>query len=471
MGTLYYSKDLRMAIADEPMSLSKEEDALFSVTSADNVLDLQELVTYFIKFYDEVPEFFNRITSRGRSSCFIQKEYPGHLFEVNFRNSVGMTRLGPPQLRITNKKIPEDLYQSMLSYISGKYANLVFSFDVPLGQSYKKRAPGIDIPYVEHLFLKRYLLDSSPDLDGIAALIIANPHMRLHSEHRISPIEDIVSLQPSLLFKTLTKTDDFAVLRSDHQFLSTGLGKILNRKTAKNLYPTRMLEEYRYHTVDTIENRFVKHFLECIEHRLKSLSETMRGTSGSYLNPNIQCDLETLARKIAIFLKDPMWQDVGMMSFIPANSQVLQRREGYRQLFELYSLLQLCTRCDFDAEDFRNLLETKDTPTLFEYWSFFAIKGVLDGISRGVSSCNIISEYPLEQKVKIGIRIQYKDSVNLWFNRYLAGSPGCQPEGGKIIYENINESYSHSMKPDIIISRDDNLLIFDAIHSALVNCA
>ncbi len=66
---------------------------------------------------------------------------------------------------------------------------------------------------------------------------------------------------------------------------------------------------------------------------------------------------------------------------VPVSSQVLQRKEGYRQLYGLYAWLQLVTRQDYGAMEFAELLETKDTATLFEYWCFFVVKEVLEDAS------------------------------------------------------------------------------------------
>ncbi len=458
-----FFEDLKMSIAEDPLSLPDKEEAQSFSSDTEPVLELEELKTYFIRFYDEhIPDFFEEIKSRGGTSGFVIRSYPGQLFEINFSNSVGMTRIGPLKVRVKSKKIPEHLYHSMLDYIADKYANLVFSFDVPLGQGYGKRKAGDDIAYVEYLFLKRYLLDSSPGFDGIAALIISNPHMKIQSDQCISPIEKVSSIKPGDIFRTLLKNDGYVKLRADHPLIATSLGSALNRKSGRGLYPSSIFEERRYHSIDTAENRFVKHFLKQIQLKMESLSTTLKGVSGSFLNPDIEKNIGTIKRKTAMFLNDPIWHDVGTMNFVPANSQVLQRREGYRQLFSLYSLLQLCTRCDFDNEDFKKLLETKDTPTLFEYWSFFLVKDILDGIRKIVSCKTIITEDQKEQKVYQGINIQYEDGINLWFNKYCSGSSGYQPGEYFSSHESIKESYSHNFIPDIIVSKGNNLLIFDA---------
>lgn len=450
-----------MAVAEDPSSLEKEPEAQSSGPAPADVLELEEWKTYFVRFYgDPPPDYFSGIALLRRDTCFVRQL--DNWFEVNFKNSVGMTRVGPLKVRVRNRKISELMYNSILNYIAERYANLVFSFNVPLGQSYKKDDPGSDIAYIEYLFLKTYLLDKSPNLDGIASLIFANPHMKFHSEHAYKSIDQICSFEPEAMLRTLTKTDGFALLSSGHPLLATGLGRALNRRAGKNYFPSQAFEKRRYHTVDTNENRFIKYFLGRAQHRMASLTNRLRGVSGSFLNPDIEDNAGEMVRKLNSIMSDPLWQDVGPMTLIPENSQVLQRRDGYRQLYSLYSLLQLCTRCDFETEDFKNLLETKDTPTLFEYWSFFVVKSVLDGMRKVVSCRNIISEDYREQRVSRGISIEYEDGVSLWFNKSYSGSTKYQPGPDLSVQGPSGESYSHELRPDIVVSKNGNLLIFDA---------
>jgi len=434
-----------------------EEEVEASTCAEIGPLMLQEWRTYFVKFYgDDVPPFFPK-----PGDDYNLRMFPGQLFEIGFRNAVGRTRIGPVRARVESRKISEALYEAMLDDIAAKFANLVFSFKTPLGQSYRKEKAGRDIAYVEYLFLKKYLIDGAPNLDGIAALILANPHHRLSREFRRNTIDAISEIAPAMLVNLFSAAESFAVLRSGHPLLSTACGRVLLARTGRRLYPAEAVEERKRHTVDTNENRFVKHFLQSVQRRLKGLATALRGKGGGYLNPDIETYLDAMERKIGMFLSDPLWTDVGAMHFIPAGSQILQRREGYRQLFCLYSLLQLATHCRFDEDDFKNLLETKDTPTLFEYWSFFVVKDILDKINKILSCKTVVSTDPLEQKIIQGICIEYEGGISLWFNRTSPGSPGFMSSEypGKIAP---NESYSHTLRPDIVISRGDNMLIFDA---------
>jgi uncharacterized protein len=455
MPMLHYDADAHIAIADTPIFPSEEEAASITYPKM-TPLVLQEIQPYFVKFYEKAALFLSK------GSSLVQREFPGRVFEINFRNSVGMTRLGPVNVKVQNKKIDDDMYQSILDYIAGKFADLVFSFNVPLGQSYWKNRQGNDIAYVEYLFIKKFLLDRSPDLEAIANLIAANPHNKILSTFQTNSIESIRHYNQTMMLDLFLSPDKFAVLQPGHTLMATSLGRRLLKKTGRGFFPTKANEELKYNTVDTHENRFVKYFLETIQKKLVSFKAALIEISGSFLNPDIEQNIHTLKKKVQLFLSDPLWDDVGPLHFIPANSQVLQRREGYRHLFKLYSLLQLATHCDFDSDDFKNLLETKNTPTLFEYWSFFLIKDIIDQKNRIISCRPVVCSGPVEQRLNKGISIVYDGGYCLWFNKTFQGSPGHLPmETEKNIYP-YNDSYSHNLIPDIVLSKGDNHLIFDA---------
>ena len=463
MEGVFYSGSVRMAISEVPHLLGEEASVIENASPYEGYLELDELKTYFVRFYDdEVPEFISCLQSNNKSSCFVRK-FPDKVYEINFNNYSGMTRFGPVNVKVKNKKIPEDLYNSMLNYIALKYANLIFSFNTPLGQRYKKEKPGSDIAYIEYLFLKTFLLEGSPNIDGIAALILNDPHMKINVEYALTPMEKVSFAEPGSLLKTLLKSDNFTMLPPHHPLSRTHLANTLALRAGNNIFPAQVVTQYKYHTVDTIENRFVKHFLKQIRQRLDELASSMRGIPGTYLNSEIETNIEKILKKINMFLKDPFWADVAPMTFIPANSQVLHRREGYRQLFSLYSLLQLCTRCDFDADDFRNLIETKDTPTLFEYWSFFNVKDILDGSGRKIIDCrSIVTDDQKEQKIHLCTVITYEDNIRLAFNQDHSGTTGGSPEDDFDAHHITNSSYSHKLIPDIVINKGEKILILDA---------
>lgn len=447
-----------MALGDDPFFPAEELAAASPADGMEHPI-LEEWQSYFVKFYGEaLPSFF----PEPEAGLFTRRRFPAHLYEISFRNSVGLTRIGPVRLRVANSKITEASYEAMLSYVADQFASLVFSFGAPLGENYHKEKVGKDVAYLEYLFLKRFLLDGSPNIDAIATMITANPHHRLYREQRMCAIDAVTDTEPAALLHMVTESNRLARLCTGHNLQRTTLARALKRVSNRDLFPVEVLQQVKYLTVDTNENRFVRYFLESVLRRLQGLGKILSFRRGSYLNRDIALDLERLALKIDSFLADPIWKEVGAMAFIPVASQVLQRREGYRQLFRLYSLLQLSSRCDFaNRDDFRNLVETKDTPTLFEYWSFFLVKEILDGILRVKSCGRIVSGDDLAHALNEGLCVEYEGGVTIWFNKTYCGSRArevCDDLGGGAT----GGSYSHAYRPDIVLGKGDRLLIFDA---------
>lgn len=460
MPVLFYSAEAQMAVSDTPMFPSESELKGLAVQSGDEILTLQDWQTYFVKFYgDEMPWYFPLPDARQ----FTQRCFPGQLFEISFRNTIGRTRIGPVKIRVESRKISEPTYEAMLTYIADRYANLVFSFAKPLGQNYRKQQAGKDNAYIEYLFLKRFLLDGSPDLNAISALLLANPHIKIYRKRDYFSIDAATTPKPAMLLNLFTTTDPYAALSKGHPLRNTSIGRKIAEGTGRSLFPTRIDEERKILTVDTSENRFVKYFLQSVLTRLYILQQALNTARKGYLNLDIELNLETMIWKIDALLADPLWHDVGTMTFIPYNSQVLQKREGYRQLFQLYSLMQLASESDFfDKSDFRNLLETKDTPTLFEYWSFFVIKEVLDSMVRPIACGQHISNNALERNLNEGLCITYEQGITLWFNKSYSGSFGFCPGDLPSACPVQNRSYSHPFRPDIVIEKGARVLIFDA---------
>ena len=348
---------------------------------------------------------------------------------------------------MTVTKLSEDRYRSLLDYIGDGFANLVFSFNTPVGENYRKNRPGQDIAYIEFLFLDRYLLGSPARIDTIASLILSDPHRQLKRIHVNRPPAAVTRTDASMIEQLVLAPHRLARVGERSLAAQTSLARRFHASTGRFLFPTAIRSEERCHTFDTRENRFIKFFLEQLVSRTSALRKVLAAENDGYLNPEMGQKLQVLERGLTTLLSASLWQDVGRMAQVPANSQVLQRKEGYRQLFRLYCLLYLMTECQFDALDFKNILETKNIAQLYEYWSFFVVKEILDRAADPISTSPIIDSDPREQKVVVGYRIEYSTGVVLYYNRNYAS-----PEG----------SYSHAMRPDIVITRNGQGMVFDA---------
>lgn len=455
MTVFAYETALQMAFSDDPSLFIKnmeDESVTDSLAGEHHIID--EWRTYYAKFYGDPGPL------SLRQAKFVVREIQPDLWELNFRNFVGLSRIGEINLIVRNTKISDERYHSLLDELAEKYAALVFDFGSPVGQHYKKSGVGKDSAYIEYLFLWKYLLQESPDLDAISDILVYDPHRKFEKELQSCPIEECQTANVDIVHALVNSP--MASLREGHVLQQTSLGKILKNRTRRNLFPVRAAQEIKYFTVDTHENRFIKFFLRELLTKVESLNTHLVGKSGSYFNPDIGDNLGMLRKKLNQFLSHNIWREVGEMRFVPVSSQVLQHKEGYRQLFRLYSLLQLATHCDFLETDFKNLVETKDVPTIYEYWCFFQIKELMDSLSAIRRIDRIINENPVTHELSSGLCIEYVCGSRLFFNKSYGGSQGVGNIAEISAYALRGDSYSHTLRPDIVIERNGQKLIFDA---------
>lgn len=455
MSVFAYDSSLQMAFSDNPVSMPKEQEEAKARSSHSNVITIDEWQTYYARFYtEEIPPVIES------SPYVVKKIHPG-LLEVNFRNFVGLSRIGNLKLEIRNRKISAELYQSTLDELASHYENLVFSFGTPVGQHFNKSTAGKDSIFVEYLFLKKYLLDQSPDIESLGNILAYDPHRCLINELQACSIDECEYVGERILNHLLCSP--MTKISSDHPLRQSSLGNALYNTTGENIFPLRGMRELKSFSLDTNENRFVKFFLEELLGKIEKLESALCFEKSSYFNPDLSQNLSILSKKISRVLDHNMWREVGKMRYVPANSQVLQRKEGYRQLFRLFSLLQLATSCDFLNTDFKNLIEIKDLPTLYEYWCFFQAKAVMDSLATAQGVHKIINESAVDYQITYGLCLEYDNGAKLLFNKTLYGSSGhfdlIDASG---TYNPTGDSYSHNYRPDIMIELGARRLILDA---------
>ncbi|MDT8380459.1 MAG: DUF2357 domain-containing protein [Desulfotignum sp.] len=452
-----YDSVFDLALGDSPFF--PEKDALPVCDTDTGPIAVDEGKNYFIKFYStDVPGFFD-------TAPFCKRQFHGGIWELGFNNFVGLSRIGSLHIDIQNRKISNSLYTAMLDELADQYAALVFSFSSPAAQHYSKSGTGRDPAFIQHLFLKKYLVDGSPDIDAISDIFCHDPHRKIEKQFQPCGIQECTAVNAVIAGMILN--GPMAKLHQPHPLQATALARILMQKTKKALYPQSAARESRFQTFNTHENRFIKFFLQELLWKIEAISTALDPDTSSYFNPDISDCLKSLENSIHHFLSHNMWQDVGTMQFVPVNSQVLQKKEGYRQLFSLYSLLQLATRCDFLQTDFKNLVEIKNVPTLYEYWCFFQIKSIIDTFSAPTAIDRLISEDPIEHKLTTGLCITYQDGIKLFFNKVYGGSPGVEDPDAAMPSYQPGTSYSQTFIPDIVVEKAGKKLIFDAKYKGI----
>lgn len=79
-------------------------------------------------------------------------------------------------------------------------------------------------------------------------------------------------------------------------------------------------------------------------------------------------------------------------SFMPQNNQVLEKREGYRQIFYAAAMVDLALQLNWEGEQEAYSGESKNTALLYEYWLFFELRKIISSIEN--YQCIQASEKP-----------------------------------------------------------------------------
>ena len=139
----------------------------------------------------------------------------------------------------------------------------------------------------------------------------------------------------------------------------------------------------KYDSLDTPANRFIKYALQRFDDVCVNLIEALKGKT-------IEClmEAENLHEKIENIFYDRFFNDIGPLNIMPQNNQVLQKREGYSQIFSAYSMLELALQLDWRGKDDVYEGESKNVSLLYEYWLFFELFDIL----RSIDSCELVKE-------------------------------------------------------------------------------
>lgn len=138
-------------------------------------------------------------------------------------------------------------------------------------------------------------------------------------------------------------------------------------------------------SLDTSENRFVKHVLKTFERQLAEIASALRTAEDSYRR--IRLEAVDLQQSVSALLNEPFLEEVGeMVTRVPYGSSVLQRRGGYREILHIWTRYVAATALDWETADELFAYGSKDVATLYEYWIFFELLDVVRAIFKMTSN-------------------------------------------------------------------------------------
>ncbi len=376
---------------------------------------------------------------------------------LNFRSYVGKSFLDveknsiksiPIPLEVRSKKIKYyEQYPAMIADLSEICSALIYELKSPLFQSFNLDSKKKSTLYEDFMLLE-YLFRPE-NLPATYEYLIRNLYTRLDSYVETVPASFASNLGPSEIIKVISTPEN---LYKSPQ---------VPPKWPKNLknYIPDVIDQVKYQdSIDTPENRFFKHFLESLDILIHDL---IKKSEEGYVKDK----LLDYSDELGYYLSQRWLKDVGRMQYTPLSSQVLQKREGYRDILKYFLSLELSFRLAWDeiSDNFKGY--ERKLSELYEYWCYFKLLKVLNKLSDNKLDFNDVfklnkDEWSISVRKgkksaqKFNIKIEDRDiEVTLMYNRLFSRTTR-------------DRSYSLPFKPDysllIDINEDIRFIHFDA---------
>ncbi|MBQ8017839.1 MAG: DUF2357 domain-containing protein [Methanobrevibacter sp.] len=375
---------------------------------------------------------------------------------LNFRSYVGKSFLDIRKDGVNSIKIPIEVrskkidyfnqYSAMIADLSQHALSLIFEVNSPLYQEFELDYRQKETYYEDFMFLE-YLFRRD-NLPSIFEYISKNLHSQLINHTETVPISFASNVNQNTLKNMVSKSNNLS--KSDADF------KIVEKL---NGYIPREIEQTKHEDIiDVAENRFFKYFLELI---LELIEKLLKTSKEGYIKDK----LLSFEEEMEYFLSNKFFNHISTMDYVPFNSQILQKKEGYREIFQYFLMLEFSFRLSWDEINNQFKGFEKKLSELYEYWCYFKLLKVLNELS--IKKINFEDVFKINKdnwsiSIKKGIGSRktfhlnlygHDIEIDLFYN--LRFSDGSQ-----------YRSYSLAFKPDytllVKINDEINYVHFDA---------
>lgn len=294
---------------------------------------------------------------------------------LNFKSFAGKTFLDiydgdkcifKEPIEIRSKKINYDeQYKVMIEDLSSVYMELLFKINSPLYQNLKLKNFRKDENYYSNFIILTYLFKKE-NLPSIFEYLSRNLNSKLINNKEYISIAFASDIDGLELINAISNPENLAEVNECFSIF-----KIDN----KNYAPLKINEINQIESIDTIENRFFKYFLLYIS---SIIGKLVGNINEGYVFDKLK-EYESI---INFYLSFNFFNDISNMNFVPLNSQVLQKKEGYKELLKFYLMLDFNFKLSWD--DLIKTLESyqKQLYRLYEYWCFFQLINIFEELSN-----------------------------------------------------------------------------------------
>ena len=423
---------------DTPFEISDDDMSRYGEAK----IQLKEGCSYEYQFSDE--QFYFKEDSIN-NAIITHSKFGKHKGSINPNIYVGTHSLeiinSSKLLNIEVRSVKSDYrsdYRFMLENITEKCTDLIMQIDSPITQHFEtdfNKNP--ETLYQRFSFVKS-LIDSLEFEEAIQK-IVSNPTTKWEQEYEVKDIRRIRRFNQNNIKQLVTKSNRMEI-SSDH---------FLNKSYGLTSIPIKIDSTLKTESLDTSENRFIKHALE----EFLFFCENCELKFEKY--STAKSESKILATKISTLLNQTFFKQISRPSSLKLNSPVLQRKSGYREVLNAWLKFDLAAKLIWKGGNDVYDAGKKDIAILYEYWLFFTLLDLLKEVfeiepesiaelihyDKGQLSLN------LKQGTAIAMKGVYKSAsrnlnIQFCYNRSFGGKKKY-PDGG---------SYTTTLRPDYTLS-------------------
>lgn len=291
---------------------------------------------------------------------------------LNFRSYVGKSFLDVRKDGINSIKIPIEVrskkidyfnqYSAMIADLSQHSLSLIFEVNSPLFQEFELDYRQKETYYEDFMFLEYLFRDEN--LPSIFEYLSKNLHSQLKNYKETVPISFASNINQNTLKSIASKPNNLFKSDADFDFVQKLNGFI----------PYEIDQIKHEDVIDIPENRFFKYFLELIRDLVEKL---IKSSKEGYIKDK----LLYFRDEIEYYLSSKFFNHISDMDYVPFNSQILQKKEGYREIFHYFLMLEFSFRLSWDEINNQFKGFEKKLSELYEYWCYFKLLKVLNDLS------------------------------------------------------------------------------------------
>lgn len=358
-----------------------------------------------------------RIGSRRELPKVIDKDGTGH-FVVRFENELGLATLQPLRngrpiggklhLEVLAKKFPTadhsvSFLNGMLTDLFARGASLPFDVARRTERTIRdqRRAPN-DL-FAFHFFRHHHaaLIRALQAIAGSPHRVLTDriEHVRPHEVRRI----DGESLHHLLMSRSATGEPMSGVATSPLQ----------------RLRPERVLQRIPDEAYDTPENRYMLSIARRMYITIRRIRQT-----GWYARVEAEGTVRDIPEtftavhnQLRQFVTDPRFAGLDESTVIPAQSRVLQRKDGYRELTQFWDAFHRYQEPVY--KEMQRAIDIRDVPTLYEFWLLFEL---IDAIELHTGVAPVMTGYNELMQPDSRFRARFPGIGTLAYQRGFTGS-------------------------------------------------